>query len=246
MNIHNVVAQESPEFNVKTMQKALGTLIHLAIHTRPDIQFTVNLLSQFASKPTQAHWNMIKHLFRYLQGTKSVGILFTKSVNPDDQLCGWADADYGQSVTTQKSTLGYVITLYGNPITWTTKKQSIVAQSTTEAEFVAINLCAKQVRWLSTLIIGMGILISKPKIKNDNQGANFISKEAQLNPSSQHIEIRFQYVQDLVSKSLLSVEHTPTDDMIADILTKPLGYVKVIQARLLLHLTATGSRRSVN
>lgn len=81
---------------------------------------------------------------------------------------------------------------------------------------------------------------------NDNQGANFISKEAQLNPNSCHIKIRFQYIRDLVSKSLISVEHTPTDKMIADILTKPLGYVKVIQARLQLHLTAAESRRSVN
>lgn len=95
MNIHDVVGQESPDFDVKTMQRALGTLIHLAIHTRPDIQFTVNLLSQFANKPTQAQWKMVKHLFRYLRGTTSTGILFTKSTNPGDQLCGWADADYG-------------------------------------------------------------------------------------------------------------------------------------------------------
>lgn len=110
---------------------------------------------------------------------------------------------------------------------------------------MAINLCAKQIRWLSTLIIGLGISIPRPKIKNDNQGANFISKEAQLNPNSQHIEVRFQYIRDLVSKSLISVEHVPTDQMIADILTKPLGFVKVVQARLQLHLTATASRRSV-
>lgn len=166
---------------------------------------------------------MVKHLFQYLQGTKIFGLLFTKSPNPGDQICRWADADYGQSTTTQKSKLGYVITLYGNPISWTTKKLTIVAQSTTEAEFVAINLCTKQVRWLSTMIIGIGIDISKPTIKNNNQGANFICKEAQLNPNSQHIEICFQYIWDLVSKLLLLIEHSPSDNMIANILTKPLG-----------------------
>lgn len=153
---------------------------------------------------------------------------------------------FHRPTSSQKSTTGYVVTLYGNPISWTSKKQSIVAQSTTEAESVAMNLCAKQVRWLSTLILGLGITINKPKIKNDNQGANFISKEAQLNPNSRHIEIRFQYIRDLVQKSLISVEHTPSEDMIADILTKPLGYVKVIQARLQLHLTSSESRRSVS
>lgn len=227
------------------MQRALGTLIHLAIHTRPDIQFTVNLLSQFAKKPTQAQWKIVKHLFGYLQGTKTVGLLFTKSPNHGNQLCGWEDADYGKSTTTQKSTSGYVIMLYSNPISWTTKKQSIVAQSTIEAEFVAINLCAKQVRWLSTMIIGIGIAISKTKIKNNNQGANFISKEAQLNPNSWHIEIQFQYVRDLVSNLLLSIEHSPFNNMIANILTKPLGYVKVVQARHQLYLTSAESRRSV-
>lgn len=207
MNIHDVITQELLEFDVKTMQKALGHLIHLATHTCPNIQFTVNLLSQFANKPSQSHWKMVKHVFRYLKGTKSIGLLFTKSMDKDNQLCGWANANYGRTTINQKSTTGYFITLYGNPVSWTTKKQTVVAQSTTKAEFIAMNLCAKQAQWLSTLILSVGIPINKPKIKNNNQGANFISKEAQLNPNSRHIKIRFQYIQDLVQKSLISIEH---------------------------------------
>ncbi|MBW0550074.1 hypothetical protein O181_089789 [Austropuccinia psidii MF-1] len=89
----------------------------------------------------------------------------------------------------------------GNPISWTTKKQSIVAQSTTEAEFVSMNKCSKEVQWLSHLITSLGINLKVPKLKNDNTGAITISNEAQLNPNSKHIEVRFQYLRDLVRKN---------------------------------------------
>lgn len=146
----------------------------------------------------------------------------------------------------RKSTSGYMTTLYGNPISWVAKKQSVAAQLTTEAEFISLNSCAKELQWMLGLLIGLGICIPKPIVMNDNQGANFISREAQLNPNLQHIEIRYQYIRNLVAKSRLVVRHCPSNQMIANILTKPLGYVKVIQARQQLHMAASGSRRSVS
>jgi hypothetical protein len=244
-NLHQIVASESPLFHQKTYQKALGMLNYLALHTRPDITFATNLLSQFTSKPTVAQWGAVKHLLRYLQGTISMGIHYYRSPETED-LCGWADADYATSLITKKSTSGYVITLFGNPICWSTKKQPVVAQSTTEAEFVAINRCAKQLRWLTNLILNLNIRIKAPIMKNDNSGAIIISKEAKLNENTKHIEVRFQYVLELVTKRQLIMQQVSTLDMIADGLTKPLGYIKIEQSRLQLHLTASELRRSVN
>jgi hypothetical protein len=143
-NLHQIVASESESFHRKTYQKALGMLNYLALHTRPDITFATNLLSQFTANPTVAQWGVVKHLLRYLRGTIYIGIHYYKPHSTAEDLCGWADADYATSLLTKKSTSGYVITLFGNPICWSTKKQPVVAQSTTEAEFVAINRCAKQ------------------------------------------------------------------------------------------------------
>jgi hypothetical protein len=142
LNFHQLVALDSPAFDVKTMQKAIGMLNYLALHSRPDIAFTVNVLARFTARPTMSHWSLIKHLMQYICGSKCVRIHFVPS--GDKNLYGWADADYGSSLVTRKSISGYVITFCGNPISWTMKKQPIVAQSKTEAEFVAINKCAKQ------------------------------------------------------------------------------------------------------
>lgn len=110
---------------------------------------------------------------------------------------------------------------------------------------MAMNTCAKEMRWLSSVLLGLGIQIPCPVITN-NRGANFLSKEAQLNPNSRHIKVCYQYLCDLVAKSLLSVAHCPSEEMVADILTKPLGYVKDIQARKMLRLVPAVSRRSVS
>ncbi|MBW0531863.1 hypothetical protein O181_071578 [Austropuccinia psidii MF-1] len=124
----------------------------------------------------------------------------------------------------------------GNPVSWTTKKQPVVAQSTTEAEFISMNKCSKEMQWLSNLISTLKIKLRVPVLKNNNTGAITISKEAQLNPNSKHIEVRFQYLRDLVKKNLLIVQHSPTNDMVADVLTKALGTVKHHQAIKLLKL----------
>jgi hypothetical protein len=164
---------------------------------------------------------MIKHVLRYIVGSNNIGIEFLKSSDQGLQLVGWANVDYGTFLATKKSMLGYVICFYGNPISWTTKKQPVVVQSTTEAELIAINKCAKQLRWMSNLITTLDIKIEVPVIYNNNSGAALpaltgrtrqfehrsssrvrpvnagsaviISQEAQLNPNTKHIEIRFQY-----------------------------------------------------
>jgi hypothetical protein len=169
LNFHCVVASESPQFDVKTMQQAIGMLTYLVLHTRPDIAFTVNVLAQFVSCPTQAHWSLVKHLMQYLRGTLFLGIHFVSS--REMLLCGWTDADYGSSQMTKQSTTGYVITFCANPVSWTTKKQLVVTQSTTKAEFIAINKCAKQLCWMSNLITSLSIKIEIPIIFNNNSGA---------------------------------------------------------------------------
>jgi hypothetical protein len=153
----------------------------------------VNVLAQFTSKPLMSHWSLIKHLMRYLCSSKSIGIHIVSSTNKN--LYAWAGTNNRSLLLTCKSISGYVIFFCGNPILWTTKKQPIVAQSTTEAKFVAINKCTKQLLWMSNLLVSLKIHIEIiPIIFNNNSGAVVISKEAQLNPNTKHIEICFQCI----------------------------------------------------
>ncbi|MBW0492554.1 hypothetical protein O181_032269 [Austropuccinia psidii MF-1] len=168
-----------------------------------------------------------------------MGIKYTKVNTQVADLIGWADADYANSTITHKSTSRYVITLFGNPVSWSTKKQSIVAQSTTEAELVAVNKCAKQVQWMSNLLTSIGIDICTPVLLNDNAGAVFIAQEAKLNSNSKHIEMRFQYVRDLIQNKLMKIAPISTQLIISDILTKPLATAKLTKSRKMLKMIDT-------
>ncbi|MBW0498745.1 hypothetical protein O181_038460 [Austropuccinia psidii MF-1] len=227
MNHRHVLQAKSPSIKPSYAQKAIGMLSYLVLHTIPDIAFTVSILSQHVNKPTSAVWKLIKQVVRYLKGKSGKGIKYTKENTQVADLIGWADADYANPTITRKSTSGYVITLFGNPISLSTKKKSIVAQSTTEAEFVVVNKFSKQVQWMSNLLSSIGIDIPTPVLLNDNAGVVFIAQEAKLNSNSKHIKIIFQYLGDLIKKKLMRIAHISTQSMIADILTKPLATTKL-------------------
>jgi len=202
------VEADAEPFDAAIMQKAMGYLNYLAIHSRPDIVFAC---------------------------TKHLGLEISKRGCPRE-LTGFADADYAMSTSDKKSTTGFAIQFQGNLICWKSKKQSVVAQSTTEAEFIAINVCAKQIRWLKNLLIDMKIPVGVPTIRNDNSGAVIISQELRLSENSKHIEIRYQYLRDIVAKHQLRLADISTQEMIADIMTKPLGMIKVAAAQKQLTL----------
>ncbi|MBW0461454.1 hypothetical protein O181_001169 [Austropuccinia psidii MF-1] len=178
--------------NITAFQQAIGSLNYLAQHTRLDILFTVNSLSRYATHPTDKNWVALKHLLRYLKGSLDLCLHYFNS-NDKEVLAGWADADYANDRSDRKSVSGNLVTYHGNPVSWTSKKQSVVAQSTTEAKFISMNLCAKQLCWMTYLLADFGQATTKPTVCNNNSGAITISNQSSLNPNTKHIEIRFQY-----------------------------------------------------
>ncbi|MBW0472360.1 hypothetical protein O181_012075 [Austropuccinia psidii MF-1] len=216
-------------------------LKELEAHTQPNVLFAVNSLSRHSTHPTAKHRVALKNLLRYLKGSCDISLCYSKPIRTDNStLTGWADADYANNCVERKSILGNLITLCRNPVSWLSKKQSVVAQSTTEAEFISMNVCAKQLQWLTYLMRDLGQDIEKPLICNDNFGAVTISSQHSLNSNTKHIEIQYQYVRDLVVKKLLEVRQVGTDDMLADILTKPLGIHKLQHILRQLHLENQG------
>ncbi|MBW0539341.1 hypothetical protein O181_079056 [Austropuccinia psidii MF-1] len=183
------IEENSQVINLTEYQKVIGSLNHLAQHTQADIMYTVNQLSRYCTNPTGKNWISLKHLLRYLKGTMAYNLIYNKcqSLSLISELVGWEEADYEHAKEDCKSISGYLIQVYENPVCWLSKRQSAVAQSTTEAEYISMSVCAKQMRWLSFVLQDIGQAIEKPTLFNDNSGTVIISKKASLNTNTKHI-----------------------------------------------------------
>eukprot|EP00253_Pinus_taeda_P033157 PITA_33157 len=143
----------SKDFDPSLYKSIVGSLMYLTA-TRPDIMFVVSLISRFMERPKEAHWQVAKRILRYVKGTKMLGILYTVSECSD--LVGYTDSDWARSIDDRKSTYGYVFHMGSGAITWASKKQSIVALSTAEAEYVTATAAACQAVWMRRMLRSLG------------------------------------------------------------------------------------------
>ncbi len=219
-----IKATESDECVDKTKyQSAVGSLMYLAVCTRPDISFAVNSLAKFNSKPTKDHWSALKHVLRYLQGTKNVGICYSKD---SGDIIGYTDADWAGDLDDRKSTSGYLFMLCDGAVSWKSQKQRCVALSTAEAEYVAMSAAVQESVWLHQLISELtdsSLGINPVLIYEDNQAAIAMAKNPQFHGRAKHIEIKHHFICDQIARGIIKLEYCPTSQMIADILTKGLS-----------------------
>ena len=173
-------------------RSAVGGLLYLC-HTRPDIAQAVGVVCKYSSDPSDAHWTAVKRIFRYLKGTTSYGISFTKG--KDLKLLGYADADYAGDLDSRKSTSGYVFFLNGAPVSCSSKAQATVAQSTAEAEYVAANDAVREAVWLRLLLEELGLKQQGATLLwQDNQGAIAIAKNPESHSRTKHIDVKHHYI----------------------------------------------------
>jgi hypothetical protein len=224
-------ADVSTPFNNKSLYRALvGCLTYAAVITRPDICVAVNLFSQFQNNPTEMHWKGLKRILRYIKGTLNYCLVYEFDNNP---LIGYADSDFASDVNTKKSTSGWLYKVFGATVNWTTRKQRAIALSTTEAEFVALSTAATEGVWLQRLLNELGIKCDTFKMFEDNKSCiqttqNIGSKRLK------HVDVRYNYVKELVNEGKIKVEHIRTEDQIADVLTKCLSGNQFYKLRELL------------
>ena len=142
---------------------AVGSLLYLALLTRPDIAFATGVLARFNSNPGMAHWNAVKHLFRYLKGTVDLKLAYGPDPSlENDRFITFCDADHGGNKDNGKSTSGYMVKLGSGVVCWSSKLQQIVTLSTTEAEYVAGVAAGKEICWLQNLLSELGYPVSAP------------------------------------------------------------------------------------
>lgn len=214
--------QEKSEMETIPYSSLVGSLMYLAVSTRPDIAHAVSALSQYTTNPGKEHWQAAKRVLRYLRGTENHGLIFKQLSCP---LEGYVDSDWGGNIDDRLSYTGFVFKLANGAVTWESRKQRSVALSSTEAEYMALTEAAKETIYLRNLLKDFGFLSddAEPTIVYcDNQGAQKLMRNPIFHSRTKHIDIRHHYVREVFQRGELNVKYIPTNEMIADVLTKSL------------------------
>jgi hypothetical protein len=217
----------------------IGALMYLAIVTRPDIAYAVGVLCRFMARPGPEHWKAVKHLFRYLRGTCDFRLTYKPEPSAPYPFYAYSDADHGANLDNGRSTSAYVVKISSGTVSWSSRLQSIVALSTTEAEFVAAASAGQEVVWMRALLGELGFHISGPSLLLlDNQSAIQVGKNPEHHGRMKHLDLRFYWLRDVVVAGQIVLRYVPTANMAADLLTKGLARIKVAAAWPQLGLTA--------
>ena len=191
-------------------QSIVGSLIYVAVATRPDISQAVGAASKYCSEPSEAHLTAEKRILRYLKETINIGLKYEKSEN--GTLVSYSDADWAGDLNDR-----HLFLMAGGPVSWLSKKQSTVALSTAEAEYLSLSSAAQEPVWLRRLLYDL----------NSCQEESTVTIAIARNPVShsrtKHIKIKYHhdYVHEAIENGQVTLLYCPTDLMIANILTKP-------------------------
>ena len=215
---------QAEKSTVAWYQSAVGALMWPAMHARPDLAYSVGVLSRFCNNPGPVHVELVKHVLRYVSGTLDLGLKFDGEADTPDDVVGYTDSDFAGSKSDRKSTGGYVFMLAGAAISHSSKLQSIVALSTCEAEYVAMCEAGKEAVWLGYLLAELGFRKRSTPVTlyADNQGSIALSNNPEFHRRTKHIDVRFHWIREAVSMKQLQIIYIPTAEMAADGLTKAL------------------------
>ena len=197
------------------------------IGSRPNLAYTVAALGRHAARPGTNHLHALNRAFRYLRGTSDLRLVYRRGTPGGTTLQGFVDADWASDINDRKSTSGFVFVLAGAAISWTSKKQPVIALSSTEAEYIATAHAAKEAVWLRQLLTELGLNLTHPTTLHvDNQSAIAIARNPEFHDRTKHIEVRHHFLRQLVDEGHVSPKYLPMGDQIADVLTKGLSRKK--------------------
>ena len=215
--------------DVRKYREAVGSLIYLTVCTRPDLSFIVSKLSQYFSEPTEEQWVTVKHVLRYLKGTVDKELCYKKCEALGIQ--AYSDADWAAD-NDRRSTTGYCVSLSkdGTLVSWKTKKQPTVALSTCEAEYMALAATIQECFYLKQLLDGLDKHeYAIPMVYEDNQGTIALARNPVNRQRCKHIDIKYHFIRSTVNEGYVMLVYCPTEDMVADIMTKPVTKFKLVK-----------------
>jgi hypothetical protein len=174
----------------------IGSLMYL-VNTRPDICFVVNTLSQYMVEPRHVHWIATKHVLRYLHGTVGYGFRYVS--DGEVKLQVYTDSDWAGSAVDRKNTSRCCFNLGSSMISWLGKKQTLVALSAAEVEYIATIVASREAVWIRKFLAGLFDLELEPTLTYcDNQSCAKLSDNSVFHDKSKHIKIKYHYIRDMV------------------------------------------------
>ena len=206
----------------------IDSLLYLTA-SRPDIHFSVCLCARFQASPRASHLQAVKRILRYIKSTTEFGIWYSRSSALS--IRAFSDADFAGCKIDRKSTSGTCHFLGTSLVSWSSRKQSSVAQSTAEAEYVAAASACSQVLWMVSTLRDFGLSFSSVPLLCDNTSAINIAKNPVQHSRTKHIEIRYHFLRDNVEKGNISLEFVESESQLADIFTKPLDRARFEKLR---------------
>jgi len=213
-----------------------GTLMYAAISTRPDIAHAVHHLASNMQAPAQSHMQAAERVLRYLAGSKDVGLVFGsrngdvvgdsrgRKAHVQVDVCAFADADWANDKGDRRSISGWVAKLNGDPVSWSSKKQRVVALSTCEAELYAESAAIQEVLWLRGLMEELGLHTQTGStVFGDNQSTIAVSQNGVKGERTKHVDVKYHFVTETVERGAVKLRWVPTAQQQADIFTKALA-----------------------
>jgi histone deacetylase 1/2 len=215
-----------------TLFRSVVGALQYATLTRPDISYSVNKVCQFLANPLEDHWKAVKRILRYLSGTLHHGLLLQAApIGQPLSLIGFCDADWASDPDDRRSTSGACVYIGPNLVSWWSKKQTLVARSSAEAEYRSLAALCAEILWLQSLLTELGCKFHTPKILCDNLSTVSLSHNPTLHHRTKHMELDIFFVREKVINKDLIVSHVPAQDQWADTLTKPLSASRFLTLR---------------
>nr|GEX60086.1 zinc finger, CCHC-type [Tanacetum cinerariifolium] len=226
--------KEGTMVNSADYRSLIGCLRYL-LHTRPDLSYSVGLLSRSMQEPREQHMKAIRQVLRYVQGTKDHGITYKH--NGGNKIHGYSDSSYGVNTQEGKGTTGIIFYYGESPISWSTQKQTTVALSSCESEFIVATTATTQALWLKRLLSKLTqSQEEKVIIQVDNKSTIALMKNPVFHGRSKHIDTKYHFIRECVEREDIQVEFVSGEYQKADILTKALSKIKFLTMRQLIGL----------
>lgn len=226
-------------------QELIGSLLYCALGTRPDILFATILLSRFNSRPRKCHWTAAKRVLLYLSGTKNLSIAYRKNKNLAREVKLYTDADWGSDPVSRRSVSGCMLILDECLIAYRSKRQTLIAGSTCEAEFISAHDGLKELLWLNKMMSELAIPCRRPTLVVDNAPALKVVRNGDLNQGLKHIDLKYKSVCELYARGAFEIKHTATQNQAADLLTKALPRATMENLNILAGLKTRKATLSV-
>lgn len=219
-------------------RELLGSLMYLMLGTRPDLCFAISKLSRYQDCYDEVHFTHLKAVLRYLKGTVNDCLTYTATSN--DVLIGYVDSDWAFDQLDRKSTTGFLLKVFGNTVLWCSKKQGLIAGSSTEAEYIAAYSSIQEALWIEKVLNDLKITVEHPiTIYEDNMGCIQMSKNSETK-RTKHMEVKYYFLRDMVQEGHFELKYVSSNNQIADYLTKALSRVPFEYCKLQTGLKCGG------